>query len=115
MKNLMGLLKSARWFELLVFVALIAILLVCALNSSGQKSALYTDEERRLGEVLSEIDGAGRVLVMLRQNAADGSYCAAVVTAEGAENLRVMFKLQQVVKTLTGLKTEQIEIVKSGS
>ena len=66
--------------------------------------------------VLSSIDGAGEVRVLVnRAEAAFASQTAPVtgvlVVAEGAGNMRVMIGLQQAVQALLGVEAEQIEIL----
>lgn len=106
MKHLLETLKSARWVEMLLLGALISVLLLLAMDGSGSVSL---SEEERMAKVLSEIEGAGSVEVML---GTDGRGC--VVISEGAGDVAVMLSLQRAVRTLTGLPLDRIEIVKSG-
>ena len=62
--------------------------------------------------LLSGIDGAGKVSVMIAQGS-DGEIGGVVVVSSGADDIRVKLELQRVVRTLTGLELEKIEIVKS--
>lgn len=105
-------LKSARKLEIFILLAAAAILLVLALGSGGTDTA-QTEPEARLASLLSSIEGAGRVSVMLRE-VEDGSCAGAVVATEAADEIAVMLQLQRAVQTLTGLELEQIEIVKAG-
>jgi len=72
----------------------------------------FTEEERRIQSILSRIDGAGDVQVMLSSEE-NGEARGAIVVAPGAERIEVLLKLQQAIHTLTGLELEQIEVIKS--
>ena len=110
MKQLIEALKSARKLEICIAVAALAALL--ALSIGGGTGQQASEEELRMQRILSRIEGAGRVSVML---SGDGMCCmGAVVASSGAEDISVMLQLQRAVRALTGLELEQIEIVKSG-
>ena len=111
MKQLMEALKSARKLEICIALAVIAALLVLGLGSGIDDGA--SSQERRMERILSEIEGAGRVSVMLSGDE-NGACSGAVVTASGAEDIAVLLRLQRAVQTLTGLDAGNIEIVKSG-
>jgi len=110
-KQLMEALKSARRLEVCIAVAAIAVLLVLSLG--GEAVPEESEAELRMQRILSEIEGAGRVSVMLSESE---SICTgAVIASSGADDISVMLQLQRAVRALTGLELEQIEIVKSGS
>ncbi|MBQ8507914.1 MAG: hypothetical protein IJ466_10860 [Clostridia bacterium] len=104
-------LKSARKLEIFILLAAAAILLVLMLGGDGDSGGNTLEE--RLERILSSIDGAGRVSVMLMENG-EGSCTGAVVSTPAADDISVSLQIQRAVKTLTGLELEQIEIVKSG-
>ena len=108
MKQLCELLKGARRIEFWVAAAAVCALLALAMGSgdSGAES-----DEARMQRILSRIEGAGQVTVML--SGADGAVEGAVVAASGAGDARVVLELQRAVRALTGLDLEKIEIVKS--
>ena len=111
MKQLFEALKSARKIEILVILAVICAFLVLWMGGGG--TANRSDgEEARMERLLSSIEGAGKVSVMISQGR-DGETEGVVVAAPGADDLRVMLELQRAVRTLTGLELERIEIVKS--
>ena len=103
-------LKSARKLELFLLLGAVAVLLVLLLGGSGTDRDASAPE-LRMQRILSSIEGAGRVRVMLREE--DGAYAGAVVSSPGAQNISVVLQLQRAVQTLTGLELEKIEIVKS--
>ena len=108
MKQLGDLLRGARRIEFWIAAAAICALLALALGTgdSGAENA-----EARMERILSRIEGAGRVTVMLSgpEDAVEG----AVVAASGAGDARVVLELQRAVRALTGLELEKIEIVKA--
>lgn len=109
MKQLFGTLKAARWLELTIAAALVCILLVLSMGSGGNDAA--SDEEARMQRILSRIEGAGRVSVMI---AGEGEDCTgAVVVASGKRDVEVMLRLQSVVHALTNLDLDRIEIIMS--
>lgn len=111
MKQLIEAFKSARKTEIILIVSAICALLLC-LAGASPKSEITTPEEERMQRILSRIDGAGSVRVMLSSNE-DGEHRGAIVVAPGAEEIEVQLKLQQAIHTLTGLELDQIEVVKS--
>ena len=111
MKQLVAAIKSARWFEVFIVLAVLAVLLV--LGMSGNEATGGSETERRMERILSDIEGAGQVTVMLSEDES-GSCTGAVVASSGADDIYVMLRLQRAVQTLTGLESGNIEIVKSG-
>lgn len=111
MKQLIDALKSARKIEILIVAALLCALLVLWMGAEGGGTGA-SDAEARMERILSEIEGAGNVSVMIA-HAADGTAEGAVVAASGADDVGVMLEIQRAVRTLTGLDLERIEIVKS--
>ena len=109
MKQLFETIRAARWLELAIAAGLVCVLIVLALGSTNGSAA--SDEEARMQRILSRIDGAGRVSVMLARNDA-GECTGVVVVASGAEDVKVMLRLQRAVQTLTNLELSQIEIVR---
>ena len=109
MKQLAELLKGARRIEFWIAAAAVCALLALALG--GGADTRTDDVEARMERILSSIEGAGRVAVML--SGAEGAPEGAVIAASGADSVRVALELQRAVRALTGLELEKIEIVKS--
>lgn len=105
-------LKSARKIELLIIAAMLCVLVVLWMGDANTASVKESDDEQRMRRLLSRIEGAGGVNVMIAENDM-GEKTGVVVAAEGAGNVRVMLEIQQAVQTLTGLELSRIEIVKS--
>ena len=113
MNKLIGALKTVRGIELLALAALMCILIVlCMGNQTPEEAAL--SEEGRVERLLSRIEGAGSVTVMMRRDNATGEVVGVVVAATGADEIKVVLELQRAVRALTGLEVEKIEIIKSG-
>ncbi len=132
--------KGAEWAVLLIALGLAGSLLLspgtllfggtaapAAETESGAQGAL----EKRLSRVLSSIEGAGKVEVVIYcakpvAAAADswlspatsaqeeGEPAGAVVVAEGAGDLKVRLQLAQAVQTLLRLDADAVEIFKMG-
>lgn len=111
LKQLIEAFKTARRTEIILIIAAICALLYCLMDGSAQ-GRIATDEEKRIQNILSRIEGAGKVHVMLSTDEA-GSHQGAIIAAGGAEEIAVRLELQQAMHTLTGLELERIEVVKS--
>ena len=104
-------LKSARRLEIFILLAAVAVLLVLTLGGGEESGGSGLEE--RLERILSSIEGAGTVSVMLSTDA-DGSCTGAVIATRAADELNVALQMQRAVQTVTGLELSKIEIVKSG-
>ena len=109
MRKLFETIRAARWLELCIAVGLICILLVLALGNAGGR--IESDNEARMQRILSEIDGAGSVRVMIAEDES-GACTGVVVVASGAGDIEVMLRLQRTVQALTGMELSRIEIVR---
>ena len=75
-----------------------------------------TQYEKRLERLLSAIDGAGEVRVMVNEFRRDGeSRTGVVVIAQGAEDVRVAMDLSRAVCSLTGAEPEWVEVFAMGA
>ena len=108
MKQLFETIRAARWLEPTILIALVCILILIALGSGGGSTA--SDEEARMQRILSKIDGAGKVSVMIAED--EGGACTGVVVvASGAGDIEVLLRLQRAVQALTRLELSRIEII----
>ena len=112
MKPLLEALGGARKIEIWLIIVLLCVLIVLCLGDSKSGETAADSDEYRLGRILSRIEGAGDVSVMLSQS--EGELQGCVVAAEGAREVRVMLQLQRAVQAITGLELDRIEIVQSG-
>lgn len=113
MERFLNALRAARKLELCIIALILAIVLLFCINSGVVGGQDASSEEMRMQRILSAIDGAGRVRVMLSCDA-EGSYTGAVIAASGADNMLVKLRIQSAVQTLTGLELSQIDIVRFG-
>lgn len=111
-------LRGARHIEwALMAVALSALMLIFAGRAQMDQQSDATALERRMEAVLSCIEGAGRVRVLVHPaDAAAFAYADAgeggvLVVAEGAGDLRVSMDIQRAVQALLGIEAGQIEIL----
>ena len=111
LKQLVEALKSAKKIELFVIIAAVCTLLVIGTGDKTADKTIQDPQEQRLERILSQIEGAGDVAVMLSYEDAYPKGC--VVASSGAEDMHIYLELQRAVKALTNLELEQIEIVKS--
>ena len=109
MKQLVEMLRGARRIEFWIAAAAVCALLALALGGGANSGS--DGVEARMERILSRIEGAGRVTVML--SGPEDAPRGAVVAAGGAGDARVVLELQRAVQALTGLELEEIEIVKS--
>ena len=101
--------KTGLWLAAALALAALCLLL----SSDGTQTA--SQEERRIAEVLSVIEGAGKVEVVLyhnRQNAfgSETSPTGAVVVAQGADDVGVRLQLIRAVRTLLGLPESAVDV-----
>lgn len=95
-------LKKDGW----LYAALIGCVGLCLLLSG--RGDEVNREEQRIGEVLSQVSGAGSVHVAVHwENALP---CGAVVVAEGADDLAVRLRLEKAVTSLLGIEEDRIAV-----
>lgn len=87
----------------LALLLLFAVYKVFYTESSDSKSC-YTQEETRLCNILSEIEGVGEVSVIINSTE-DGA--GVVVVCEGADDLLVRSEILQAVRIATGAGTKR--------
>ncbi len=127
LSNISKRMKENKKFSVAVF-ALIAVggmLILSNLFGSGdtkndgyitmqgaEQSVSYTEVEIKLEKILSTMDGAGKVNVMVstvKENG-DERICGVIVTAQGARDIGVKLKLHNAVCTVLELEDEKVEI-----
>lgn len=101
-------LKGARRLELYIAVAAAAALFLLLMDAPSPQD--ISPMEARMERVLSDIDGAGRVSVLINENG-DGRILGVLVVSEGADDLSVRLRLLGAVKVTLGADAAQIEIV----
>lgn len=109
MKKMLDMLKGGRRIELFLALVAAAVLLLQLVGSVSTCSG--TGLEQRLEGILGQIEGVGRVKVMVTENV-DGEAEGVLVVAEGADDIGVCLQLQYAVQTLLGTDAARIEIVR---
>lgn len=110
LKLLIEAFKSARKTEIILIIAAVCALLACV-YASDSSNGTSTDTEMRMAHILSQIEGAGRVEVMLADD--ESNLQGAVIVAAGADEIEVHLKIQQAVHAMTGLELNRIEVIES--
>ena len=95
----------ARTWALLALLAVAALVL---LAPGVRTSDVRSETEARLERVLSEVEGAGRVKVMVFEGK-DGQ-TGVLVVAEGARDVSVRLRLQKAVQTVLGIDNARIDV-----
>lgn len=124
-------LKSIKNPEVIVALILVALALIIysGYTSSSQQTVAQTDEtstelELRLANVLSQIDGAGEVQVMIyfadetdatssnffSSSAEKGEIVGVIIVAEGADDIATRLKLLQATETALAVDSKQVQI-----
>ena len=104
-----------------IAAAAAVVLLALLLNSGGQPDTASA-QEKRMAEVLSAMEGAGRVEVALFYAQSSGGFSAAanavptgaLVVAEGAGDMGVRLSLIRAVRTLLGLPENAVDVFVMG-
>ena len=112
---------AKRWFSrfgesgagVYLLAALAAILLLfCSKGAFKDQADGQTDLETRLETVLSKIDGAGEVCVMVMEG--EEMIHGVLIVAEGAENISVRLRIQEAARILLGIENEKISVARMG-
>lgn len=123
LKNISEKMNADKKFKLAVYALVAAGALMICLNlfktpSKNEEyfnesaSVSYTEVEIKLEKILSTIDKAGKVNVMVSTKKENGNeyVCGVIVTAEGARDIGVKLKLHDAVCTALNLEKERVEI-----
>jgi len=120
--------RHVEWIVLMILVGVAGSLLLQGGVTPSQIEGGQTDLERRLAHVLSAVDGAGQVEVIVHMTQdviaqPAGSFgmtaptkteekpSGVIVVAEGASNLQVRLNLSRAVQTLLGLPASAVEVL----
>lgn len=98
--------KRAEWIILIALAAIFALIWASGALDGGAPGA--TQIESRVASVLSRVEGAGRVQVLI----GEGEGAGVLVVAEGADDLRVALELARAVQALLGVENSRIEVLK---
>lgn len=104
-------LKSIKHIEIIIAVIFAIIIMLIYISSTETKSVSTSASlEARLENILSDIEGAGDVSVLINTTSnevIDG----VIVVASGAENITVKLNILKAVQTVLKIPTAQIEIL----
>lgn len=102
----------SKKLRLVISAIIIALVLIIYSGVSEKKteevSTVMDEEETRLSKVLSSIEGAGQVEVMIVRE--DGVVTGVLVVAEGAKDIGVMLKLLDATSTVMGVDKSVVEV-----
>ena len=103
---------------------LLAALLLIAAGMAEGRIETASSLERRIGETLSAVDGAGRVRVVIRTETVQTEgvsrqmqtvACGAVAVASGADNPVVRMMLEEALCALLGLSPSAVSVMTGGA
>lgn len=112
MKKFIEILHGARRIEWLLLGIMFAALLLY-MSGAEYGTGHGTDLERRLQDILSHINGAGNVEVMVVQNESAEPE-GVLIVADGGRNIETCLRIQQAVHTLLGIEITKIDVVQHG-
>ena len=100
-------------YSVWIAAALAALAMLMLLGGTDSTDA--SGEEKRIAQVLSAIEGAGRVEVALYYGGGDSLSrpavpTGAVVVAQGAHDYAVRLQLIRAMRTLLGLSEEAVDV-----
>ena len=106
-------LRAAKGAEVLALLALAALLALLLLGNGPKPVSGHTELEARLARILSRVDGAGEVEVMVNEDG-EGGVTGAVIVASGREDMMTYLNLQSAVTTLLEIDAARVEIIFAG-
>jgi len=124
--------KTIKNIEVIIAVVVIGIVLLIYASTlpsdkskkqaaSSDAQVIGADVELRLAEILSQIDGAGKVCVMITYETGDYSrevsnqeyspnIKGVIIVAEGADDIAVKLNLIRATQTVLAIKANTIEV-----
>lgn len=121
-KNLLAKCRTIKNFEIIAAIVIIAVVILIyssvgnvrigtAANKQSSESAI-SGERSELESVLSCIEGAGDVRVLVHTETANGEEVVrgVIVVAEGADDVRVKMELVRAVRKALNVDANAIEI-----
>lgn len=125
MRELFERLRAIRGVEWLIGLGALSLLLLSLMGGAQQETVLQDGLEARLASILSKVQGAGSVDVIVYTAAEETQAVAAfgagqtaaqrpsgvVVVADGAGDLQVRMELARAVQTLLSLPASAVEVL----
>lgn len=127
-------LKSIKHIEIILALLIAVIILLVYFSSSGSEktqktittsttsASIYTQEiEEKLANILSKINGAGDVSVMIMlanqtelETTKLPDISSVIIVSSGAKDVKVKLELIKAVESLLNLNTKSIEVLEGG-
>ena len=106
---------QSAWIRLrrsggLLMLALLAALLLIQIGGHDESADGATSIENRLRSVLTQIEGAGDVSVLVNEDE-NGEVVGVCVLTTNADDVAVVFRLQRAVRTTLGIENDRVEIL----
>ena len=98
--------KKAQYLIVILLAAVIVAVYISVVMPPADAAIDSSDFESRCSKVLSGIDGAGKVNVVINED-----MNTAVIVAEGADRISTKIKLTKAAKTLLGVSAQNIEVL----
>ena len=109
-------LKNIKHIEIVIAVIFAVIILLIYLSSVGSTKSTsttngQTELEIRLCGILEDLEGVGKVSVMINYLDEKQTMAGVVVVASGASDVAVRLQILRAVETVLNLPTTNIEIL----
>lgn len=108
MKAWLSKLKEGKYSAYILLAIFAAILLFALAVYFDKEDASGTTTETRLEQIIGQIDGVGKLDLMV--NEADGEILGVIIVCEGANNLSVRLDIINAVSTALGISRASIQI-----
>jgi flagellar basal body-associated protein FliL len=117
--------KGIKNIRLIIGIIIAALLMLLYFNYSAKKSEtanttenseetateeVYTDYEKKLAAVLSQIDGVGKTNVMITYDSDGKEVIGVIVVAEGADDPLTEIRIRRAVATALKIGYNGIEV-----
>ena len=111
-QSLFSLWKNNRYLVMLLCVGLALLVIPFGgKNAPDSAGAAFTDEEQKLAQVLSEMEGAGETAVLLAKGPGrNDGFTGAVIVCQGASSAQVRLRIVEAVMAFTGLGSHEIVV-----
>lgn len=110
-KKFSGKWKDIALIAILAFTILFAAWRLFDTNGDTQISStndVYSDTEKRIGQLLSQMDGVGEADVVVCET--EEGVQSVVVVCEGANNLQVIMDIKEAVAAAVGAQEKNVKI-----
>ena len=113
LKGMFEKIKGIKNIKIIALVFIIAIALIIYSNvvasDKDEKQSFQNDEETRLANILSSVDGAGEVETMITKSS--GQIVGVLVIATGANNPLVRLRLLNAASSALGIDSETVSVM----